>query len=318
MKSGCRRLWLSVLSIILMLTVTVSTAACGGSPADTDDDDDNKGSDIGVADTKDSAGMTGPAEESTAAVTKTEPEVTTDCDPEPETATVKRMLSAAIEVAGRCLYVWGGGWNEDDTGAGTEAMTVGVSPRWIGFFNENDSGYDYSDTRYQIHDGLDCSGFAGYVVYQVFEDSYSDNGYVFTSGTMTEEYKNMFGGEVVDASLVSDYRPGDIMGKKGHVYIVIGKCDDGSLLFIHASPPAVSLCGTPSADGKGESEAVALARSYMSLYRSDCYVKFDTCERGADFLVGYDQYRWDDEVLSDPDGYRDMSPEEMLADLFGE
>ena len=233
-------------------------------------------------------------------------------------ATVKGMLSAAIEPVGKCLYVWGGGWNEEDTAAGIEAMTIGPSQRWYEFFNENDRNYNFRKTRYQIHDGLDCSGYVGYITYQVFEDEYSDFGYVFKAGEIPGKYLDLFGGEYHKSYEVGDYQPCDIMGKSGHVFIVIGQCDDGSVLFMHASPPALSLCGTPTPGGRSESQAVILARQYMSLYRSECYNRYDTCSRDRSFLTGYNQFRWDPSVLSDPDGYRDMTVEEILADLFEE
>lgn len=236
----------------------------------------------------------------------------------PGPATVKAMLSAAVKPAGACLYVWGGGWNEEDTAAGIEAMTLDVSPRWYEFFCENDSGYQYERTRYQIHDGLDCSGFVGYVTYQIFGDAYSDTGYVYKAGQIPYTYQELFGGEFHESWEVSDYRPCDIMGKNGHVYLVIGECDDGSVLFVHASPPAVSLCGTPTPAGSMSSQAIALAKQYMSAYRSECYNRYDTCYRDGSFLTDYYQFRWDSSVLTDPDGYREMSVEEILADLFQE
>lgn len=254
-------------------------------------------------------------------MTETTPEETTagtETDDKTPKATIKRLLSAAVEPAGRCLYIWGGGWNETDSGAGIEAMTFGLSPRWLEFFRESTSDYDYHHTRYQIHDGLDCSGFVGYAVYQVFGDRYRSRGYVFNSGKLIKEYEKLFGGTVTDSGRVTDYTPGDIMGRDGHVFIVIGECSDGSVLFIHASPPAVSLCGTPSTDGRSESDAVKLARKYMSEYRSECYEKFDTCARGSDFLKGYDQYRWDAGILADPDGYRAMDASDIISDLFSE
>lgn len=232
--------------------------------------------------------------------------------------TVKNMLLAAIEPVGRCLYVWGGAWNEEDTGAGIEAMTLGASPRWYEFFCENDSSYDFENTRYQIHDGLDCSGFIGYLTYQIFEDTYSDNGYVYKAGEIPEKYLEIFGGSYTQSGEITDYQPCDIMGKKGHIFIVVGECEDGSVVFIHSSPPALSLCGTPTPDGNTESKAVLLARKYMSEYRSECYNRYDTCSRGTSFLTDYNQFRWNPDMLTDPDGYRDMTAEEILADLFDE
>lgn len=236
--------------------------------------------------------------------------------PEAAMPTVKQFLQAALEPVGQCLYVYGGGWNEADTGAGEETLQKGVSPGWKEFYDANDASYDYETTRYQIHDGLDCTGHIGYSVYQMFEKKYADDGYVFTSGTMLGEYQRLFGGTVTPASAIIDYRPGDIMGKKGHAFIVLGRCEDGSLLFCHASPPVVSLCGTPASDGTENSEAVRLASEYMKTYFPDSYEKFDSCHRGAEFMTEYDQYRWDPQVLADPDGYASKTPQEILQDLF--
>ncbi len=45
-------------------------------------------------------------------------------------------------------------------------------------------------------------------------------------------------------------------------------------------------------------------------------------DRGSTYLSHYGQMRWkstgENAVLSDPDGYREMSPEEILKDLFDE
>ena len=57
-------------------------------------------------------------------------------------------------------------------------MTKGLSPQWEAFYNKNDSNYDFETTRYQIHDGLDCTGYVGWVMYPLFGDKYSDSGKV--------------------------------------------------------------------------------------------------------------------------------------------
>ncbi len=231
---------------------------------------------------------------------------------------VKKFLQAALEPVGTTLYVYGGGWNEDDSGAGTEALTCGVSTRWYEFFRENDKDYNFEDSKYRIHDGLDCTGYVGYVVYQLFKDSYSDKGYVYPSKDMVYKYADLFGGTVINKDSVIKYYPGDIMGTDGHVFIVIGECSDGSLLFVHASPPVVSVCGTKTRDGNPDSEAVLLAKEYMSKYYPESYERYDTCIRDTDFLTDYNQMHWSRSVLSDPDGYDSMTPKEIMTDLFDE
>ena len=49
---------------------------------------------------------------------------------------LERFLEIAIEPVGQTMYVWGGGWNEEDTGAGVEAVTIGVSDHWASFFED--------------------------------------------------------------------------------------------------------------------------------------------------------------------------------------
>ncbi len=232
--------------------------------------------------------------------------------------TVKKLLTAAMEPVGTTLYVYGGGWNEDDSGAGEETLTYGISPRWYEFFKENDAEYDFEDTMYRIHDGLDCTGYVGYVVYQVFGKDFSDNGYVYPSKDMVGEYADIFNGTFVSKDGIGRYYPGDIMGTDGHVFIVIGECSDGSLLFVHASPPVVSICGTKTPEGNPDSEAVGLARKYMSEFFPESYARYDTCIRDVDFLTDYNQMHWNRNVLSDPDGYDAMTPEEIMEDLFKE
>lgn len=41
------------------------------------------------------------------------------------------------------MYIWGGGWNEEDTGAGVEATRLGLAPAWVEFTSQQDSSYDY-------------------------------------------------------------------------------------------------------------------------------------------------------------------------------
>ena len=73
--------------------------------------------------------------------------------------TLQEFLKIALEPVGQTMYVWGGGWNEEDTGARIEATTLGLSRQWKVFFEPQSSNYDYQTTLYQIHDRLDCSGY---------------------------------------------------------------------------------------------------------------------------------------------------------------
>ena len=43
---------------------------------------------------------------------------------------MERLLRTSLLPVGQTMYIWGGGWNQDDAGAGIEAVTLGVSKRW--------------------------------------------------------------------------------------------------------------------------------------------------------------------------------------------
>lgn len=231
-------------------------------------------------------------------------------------ATVAELMHTATEPIGKCLYVYGGGWNEPDTGAGKEALQIGLGENWESFYNSKDYKYDYNTTRYQIHNGLDCTGYVGWCMYQLFEDEYSKDGYVFLAKEMAQKYANIFNGDFAAKSSVKKRRCGDVMSSNGHAYIVVGECPDGSVVLMHASPPAVSLCGTTTRGGSKQSDAIKLANFYMNTFFKDCYTKYPNCSRGTDYLVSYNQMSWNSSVLRDPDGYREMGAEDILRDMF--
>lgn len=39
---------------------------------------------------------------------------------------MERLLRTSLLPVGQTMYIWGGGWNQDDAGAGIEAVTLGV------------------------------------------------------------------------------------------------------------------------------------------------------------------------------------------------
>lgn len=214
------------------------------------------------------------------------------------------------------MYVWGGGWNEEDTGAGTEATTIGVSPLWAEFAMAQDENYDYRNTRYQIHNGLDCSGYMGWVVYNTLETENGREGYVMSAGKMAASFAKMGLGSYTEASEVQDWQAGDIMSMNGHVWMAVGMCADGSAVLLHCSPPGVVLSGTALKDG-GKSQAEALAERYMKEYYPEWYEKFPDCQRSHSYLTRSSRMRWSREILSDEEGLSDMSAEQVLAYLFG-
>jgi hypothetical protein len=230
-----------------------------------------------------------------------------------EDITLKQFITIAMQPVGKVMYVWGGGWNEADTGAGIEAMTIGVSPNWKAFFEKQDKNYDFTKTRFMIHSGLDCSGYLGWVLFNLIPNK---DGYVMKASLFSRALAGFGWGQWYSRNNIKTRIPGDIMGTEGHVWISLGTCEDGSVLILHSSPPGVSLYGT---QGEGrKSDAVALAELYMGRYFPSWAVKFSEYSRPQTYLTDYDMFRWDEGFLQDPDGYRKMAPASILKDLFGE
>lgn len=238
--------------------------------------------------------------------------------------TLKKLLQIAILPVGRTMYVWGGGWNEADTGAGEPAKTLGISPRWEEFFQKQGKDYDYEKTRYQILDGLDCSGYIGWCMYNLLETKNQKSGYVMPAGRMAYEFARRGFGIFRRKEEVCDYRAGDLMSSEDHVYLVVGVCADQSVLLLHASPPGVQFCGITREESSEKSAAEKLAEEAMRLFYPAYYEKYPICRRGKTYLTKYAQMRWhlssdlgiQECVMSDPDGYAKMSAEEILKDLY--
>lgn len=236
-------------------------------------------------------------------------------------ATLKKLLQNAMKPVGETLYVYGGGWNKEDTGAGEAAVTIGVSPLWKSFYQSQGAGYDSSQYRYQIEKGLDCSGYVGWVIYNTLETENGRDGYVFLAQECADRYSQMGFGTKSPKGTFDDYLPGDILSSSSdyHVWIALGQCSDGSVVLVNSSPPGVRICGTVSSDGTSRSEAVKLAEKFMSEQFPDWYSKFPDCSKDMGYLTRYDRMRWDlsgNGVLTDPEGYSELTAEEVLTELF--
>ena len=57
--------------------------------------------------------------------------------------TLLNLLKTATMPMGQALYVYGGGWNFEDTGSSIEATTIGISQDWYQFFSSQDANYNY-------------------------------------------------------------------------------------------------------------------------------------------------------------------------------
>lgn len=232
-----------------------------------------------------------------------------------EEKSILGFLKTAAKPIGHTMYVWGGGWNEEDTGAGIEATTIGLGKNWAKFAAEQTAEYDYEETTYQIHDGLDCSGYIGWAIYNTLEDEDGQEGYVMSSTLMAKTFADMGFGSYVPAYDVTVWQAGDIMSMTGHAWIVVGSCSDGSVVMMHSSPPGVILCGTKLQNGR-DSEAVRLAEKYMKEYFPEWYEKFPDCARDYSYLTGSSKMHWNRETLSDDEDLRHMSAGEVLKKIF--
>ena len=230
-----------------------------------------------------------------------------DLDAEVGVKTVKNFLKNALLPVGNTLYVWAGGHDDAD------ATRYGVNPQWEKFFNSQDENYNYTQHRYEYGNGLDCSGYVGWAVHQVMED------WATTTSTIMPRYYYQKGwGSYQENDTSMKFQTGDVVSMSGHVWIVIGQCSDGSAVIMHATPPYVQISGTVSSSGSTNSEAIQLAKQYMSKYYPVGYERYGNRIASKSYMTGVNHFTWSSSVLADPDGYRNMTPAQILADLFGE
>lgn len=223
--------------------------------------------------------------------------------------TMEHLLKTAMKPVGSTMYIWGGGWDSEDTEAGAGSTQIGLSPKWAEFAKLQDETYDYEEHRYERENGLDCSGYVGWVVYNTFETESGQAGYVTLSTDMAENFASRGWGELIENP--EEFLPGDIVSMVGHVWISLGTCEDGSVLFVHSSPPGVSVCGTQTPDGES-SIAIELATEYMTEYHAEWQEKYPDRSVSAEYLTGVTVMRWNTTTLPDAKEYQKMNGEEIL------
>ena len=252
----------------------------------------------------------------------------------PGVRSVKNLISTAFTPVGSTLYVYGGGWNWQDDGSGDEVRTIGLSPEWEYFFSSQDSSYSFRDERYypknginQMHDkGLDCSGFVGWTLYNVFNTENGNPGFVTSSKKMARKLGDMGLGEWESVYEIDSIKCGDIISIDGHVWIAIGTCSDGSVIAIHSTAsesregkegggPELSAVASST-----DSEAYRIADYYMSTYYPEWYKRYPVALKSPDVYFYTDgenmgKLTWS-KSLEDKEGYREMSAEEVLKDIF--
>lgn len=221
--------------------------------------------------------------------------------------TLTSYLHNAFVPAGRTLYIWGGG-HGGDTAESNDAMKIGYQKTWQTFYNNNaTSNYDYTKHRFKYFCGLDCSGFAGWTLYNTLYTKDDQDYVVFQSTTVAPTYIKKGW-----ATKTTTFHPGDVVSMNGHVWISLGKCSDNTILLVHSSPKGVQISGT---GGK----ASDLAKKYMKILAPKW--PYDIRTVGSGYTSNVTIAHWvvnGTGVLKDPDGLQKMSAEQVMKFLFGE
>lgn len=274
----------------------------------------------------------------------------------PGERTLANFLKTAMEPMGTTLYVYGGGWDWQDEGAGMQTKSIGISKDWIRFFQDRDASYTYRDkdgkpenknpkTSYYpygkynqyYYAGLDCSSYIGWVLYNCIHTDNTGEGLVSGATGLAKKLAAMgFGSwtqdvKAPDGSEEYMMKPGDIMSINRHVWISLGTCSDNSVVIAH-SFPSISRLGQPgggvqlSAIGTSKScQAYELAEYYMSTYYPKWYERYSVALREPSVYFTFSgeeagRFRWNPDAengFSDTGQIQNMTPREVLEFLFG-
>ena len=273
----------------------------------------------------------------------------------PGERTLKNYLQTAMNPVGTALYVYGGSWDWQDVNSSNQALTIGLPQSWIDFFQQQDANYTYKNSADPAHSyyphnswnqyyyaGVDCSAYIGWTLYNVMHTESTTNdlseGYVMSAVKMAKTFADKGWGTWTRD--IKSFKPGDIFSMSGHVWTVLGVCDDGSIVFLHSTPSdskagqggGVQLSAlNPNSDDDKNCEAYKLVTKYMTKYYPEWSTRYDAVLRSYDSYAtpatgsayretwsGNFSWNLDGTGLTDPDGYANMSAAEILADLFGE
>lgn len=252
----------------------------------------------------------------------------------PGLRTLKNLLATAMTPLGQALYVYGGGWNWQDTGAGPQAVSIGLAPEWFAFFQAQVLRYSYRDfypaygRNSYYFAGLDCSGYLGWAVYNTLHEASCLPGYVGPAQEMARDFARRGWGRLTEDA--GSFCPGDVCSITGHVWLCVGTCGDGSILLAHSTPTesrldcpggGVQLSALSPSDSDS-CAALALAESVMKRHCPVWYRRYAPVRKPyavyTDFSGGV--FRWafeDGGVLTDPDDFAALGAEEIVKRLFG-
>lgn len=270
-------------------------------------------------------------------------------------ATLQEFLSNAIKPLGTTLYIYGGGWDYDEEMGDSNAMSFGIAKSWADFFYSQNEYFVYKDSKHKntsyfpfngknIHHkkGLDCSGYLGWIMYNTFNGDNEKINYTYNTKNILRTYVNDFKigtKENIEDDYIKIFEhlfPGDIVVIDGHLYIIVGKCKDNSILIIHSS---VTKSITGSYGGgvqfsaininKSEDkncEAYKLANAYTAKYFPEWHRRYPTIVKPTEkYLKIYDKnndsigvFHFDEKILSDSNNMKNKTASEILKILFTE
>ena len=272
----------------------------------------------------------------------------------PGKRTLKNLLATALSPMGTALYIYGGGWDWQDEKEGPQTKRIGISEDWIRFFDGQDENYTYKepDDDPALKDpsnsyypygrfneyyfaGLDCSAYVGWVLYNITNTEDGNEGYVGRAKDFAKKLESYGWGkvtrEIMDENGLT-LKPGDIVSNRGHVWLVIGTCSDGSAVFAH-SVQSLSRTGQPGGGVQlsalawvEDCEAMKLAAAYMERQCPEWSRRYPVYLKSPDVYLNFDDnpdsgcFRWsldgENGSITDPDGYASMTAGEILEDLL--
>lgn len=255
--------------------------------------------------------------------------------------TLKNLIATACSPIGTVLYVFGGGWNWQDTKASKQVQSIGVSSDWIAFFQKQNSDYMYKQEddkknsyypyghwNEYYYAGLDCSGYIGWILFNLFGYDENKDGYVVSSTVFAKSLANLGLGTWSQNN--DDFESGDIVSIQGHVWLCVGTCKDGSIVILHSSP---TLSRTKHAGGGVQLSAIGkdcscmayqLVDEYMKTYYPIWYARYPvhlcSFQEYTTFSGDAGKFSWKlnhkNSTLQDEEHFRDKNAEEILAFLF--
>ena len=257
----------------------------------------------------------------------------------PGLGTLKNLLAAALQPVGSTLYVYGGGWNWQDDGPSRQARTLGLPSEWGAFFagqgpnycyrrDKGPSWYPGGNYNPYYYAGADCSGYLGWVLRQVLGPGSFVSPAEGVARRLAERWR--LGNWSRPTEQQKSFRPGDIVSIRGHVWLCLGACGDGSLVILHSTPsPSCTGCpgGGVQLSGLGEGpecQGFQLARRCMETWYLAWSRRYRAVwkpfEAYTDWSGGEDcgRFRWDLDGpgLTDPDRFRELEAEDILSRLF--